>query len=264
MAVFRGFTAEGIVACFEEAPGGGDMFDIDAPRNAPAKSPELHLDKLIWHSALSQYEVALGPVDVTVNHTALAGKTAYRGVSFGAGPLDTGGGISVTLIGDLRTSDISIGAHGAGGVPKVMLAYGGRILPAGYVVQQGAGQSRTISPWADASNVYIREFAVSSDVALGAVSFTYQLLVLRKRSANPALPLFSGGSAGLQMGRGIIDSSREYLRAVGFGDSPFSLDNGFGIDAENGRLRTAAGGVVVTESGYSGSMPAPPFVQVGV
>lgn len=259
MSVFRGFPAQGVVACYDETPGGGDIEDFDAPRNAPAKFPEQYLDRVIWHSALSQYEVALGPISVPVTHTAFAGSTQTFSIIGDAT-------VQLNVFGAQRTSDINLGAHGASGVPKIMLALSGRIIPEGFLVQNdgSTGVSRFVAPWADSTNTYIRELAVSSNSTLPAISLTYQLLVLRKRSADPLLPLFSGSSSSLQLGRGMIESSRSYLRKTGVGDSPFSLDNDIGIDAENGYVRSASGGVISTESGYTGSMPAPPFIQVGL
>lgn len=173
--------------------------------------------------------------------------------------------VQLNILGDVRTTDIALYSHGLGYEPKIMLAYGGRVLPSGYMIQNdGSGLNRTIAPWASSSTVYLREVAISSASTLGAVSRDYKLIVLRNAAPNPALPAMSGDGVDIQIGRGLIDSTKSYLRKVGVGDSPFSLDNDYGIDDNNGRLRTAAGGVVVTESGYGGSMVAPPFIQVGV
>lgn len=269
MAVIRGFDADGIVACFEEEPGGGAMFDIDAPRNAPAKTPSDYLSSLIWHQDLFQYEIAAGPTDVLVNHTALATKDTYITVSLGgmgSGPFaPSGSTIGFLIQGDTRHTDILLYTHGLGYVPKFMVALSGRRLPDGYTVQiDGSGGHRRASVYATTTGIYLREYAVSTSIDLVATSLTYRVMVFRTRAPDPGLPLFAGDGSGMQLGRGVINTTRKYLRRTGAGDTPFSFNMGRTIDIKNGGVRSATGGTTVSEPRYDGSMSAPAYVAVGV
>lgn len=270
----RGFKNEGIVACFDRTPGVpspsfDQTFDINHPENAPAKSPASHLAKLIWHSALFQYEIAAGPVDVTVNHEALAGLTTTwtlpPGGSWGGDAGGTGS-ISYNVAGQTRERNIVLLNHGLGYVPKFMVSLSGRRVPDGYIVQLVGGNYRRASMWADATNIYLREAAASGAAGndLPAVSLTYRVMVFRTRAPDPAKALWSGSGSGMQLARGIIDTARKYLRRTGAGDSPFAMNLGRTMDVQNGGTRTASGGVIVSEPRYGGSMPAPPYISVGV
>jgi hypothetical protein len=264
----RGFQSAGVVACFDEPNQTGAIGDLNAPRNAPAKSPQDHLDKMIFHSALFQYEIVAGTTDVTVNHTALAGKTTTWALPAGGmwGPgAPPPNSITFVTIGDTRQTDIQIFNHGLGYIPKFMVSLDGRRLPDGYMVQlQGGGEYRRVSAWANASSIFLRESAVSSNAALSGVSRTYKVMVFANRAPNPSRPLFGKEGARLTLARGIIDSGNKYLRRTGVGDTPFALNLGPTIDIRNGGSRTASGGVVVSEPRYNGSMVAPPFTSVGV
>lgn len=265
----RGFKDHGIVACFDEAPGGGAIFDINAARNAPAKTPADHLDKLIWHSALYQYEIAAGPVDVTISHTALATKDTWHTVSTGGydfgGSAPVGSTIGFRNRGDVRVSDILLYTHGLGYIPKFMVALDGRRVPDGFIIQVDTnGGHRRVSMFATTTGIYLRESAISTDINLVAVSKTYRVMVFRTRAPDPAKALWSGSGAAMQLARGIIDTTRRYLRRTGAGDTPFALNLGRTIDIKNGGSRSASGGVVVSDPRYNGTMAAPPYVSVGV
>lgn len=270
MAVHRGFTAAGIAACYTEASGGGAMFDINAPRNAPAKSPVDHLDKVIWHPRCFQYEIAAGPADVTIGHSALATKDTWIVVStggYGGNAFDppVGSSIGFVIQGDTRVTDILLYAHGLGYVPKFMVALDGRRVPDGFAVQNDvSGGHRRVSIFANTFGIYLREFAVSTNTALPAVNCTYRVMLFRTRAPDPSKPLFAGSGGALQLGRGVIDTTRRYLRRTGTGDSPFALNLGPTIDIRNGAARSASGGVIVSEPRYNGSMAAPPSISVGV
>ena len=258
-----------VVACFDEAAGGGDIHYLSSPCNAPAANPAAHLDKVIWHSALFQYEVAAGPTNVTINHTALATKDTWHTVSTGgynpAGPSPSGSTIGFVVIGDVRTSDILLYTHGLGYVPKFMVALDGRRVPDGFMVQIDAnGGHRRVSVFATTTGIYLRENAISTDIDLVAISKTYKVMVFRTRAPNPSLPLWSGNGSDMQLARGIIDTSRRYLRRTGAGDSPFALNLGPTLDVKNGGARSASGGVVVSDPRYDGAMAAPSYVSVGV
>jgi hypothetical protein len=269
MAVIRSFKASDVFACFEEAAGGGATFDINAPRNAPAKTPASYLSSLIWHSSLFQYEVAAGPTDVVVNHAALATKDTHvvvstGGLAIGAFP-PTGSSIGFIIQGDHRVTDLLLYTHGLGYVPKFMVALDGRRVPDGFIVQvDGSGGHRRVSVFATSTGIYLRESAISTSIDLASVSKTYRVMVFRTRSPNPALAMFSGSAGAMQLARGIIDTTRKYLRRTGSGDTPFALNMGRTLDIKNGGARSASGGVVVSEPRYNGSMTAPSYISAGV
>jgi hypothetical protein len=146
-----------------------------------------------------------------------------------------------------------------------MVSLDGRRVPDGFSVQNDAsGGHRRVSVFANAFGIYLREFAVSTNAALPAANRTYRVQVFRTRAPDPAKPLFSGSGGNLQLGRGIIDTTRRYLRRTGVGDSPFALNLGPTIDVRNGAARSASGGVITSEPRYNGSMAAPTFISVGV
>jgi hypothetical protein len=266
----RGFPAQDVVACFVEPNTTGAIDDYNAARNDPVKNPKNHLDKIIFHSDFYQYEIAAGPTDVLVNHTALAGKTTTYVVAAGGYFIGspTPGAIFFNTLGDVRTTDIAILNHGLGYVPKFMVSLGGRRLPDGYMVQLSGGNYRRVSVWANTTHIYLRESAVSGGAGddLPATSQTYKVMVFRNRAPNPTQPLFGKDVTNTYMilARDIINSARKYLRRTGVGDTPFALNTGRTMDVSNGGTRTASGGVVVSEPRYNGAMSAPPYVSVGV
>ncbi|HWJ89102.1 MAG TPA: hypothetical protein VNS12_13625 [Pelagibacterium sp.] len=265
MAVLRGFPAEGIVACFDEAPGGGDWRDINAPRNAPAKNPGAHLSAVHWHSEFFQYELAMPIQTVTVSHAALAGRSIYWGYNLvydGNNPVST---IGYLVPGQVATASHTLVSHGLGYVPLAFVAYGGRMLMPGVAVQTASdGRSRFVSPYITSGVVGLREVYNSSSSGLGAVSRTYQVMVFRVPVEDALLPLFGGGGGEAVVGRGKVRTSRTYARHAGGGATPFNIDRGRTVDLNNGRVRIATGGTVTTEAGYGGAFTAPPFVPVGV
>lgn len=254
MGVIRGFDAEGIVACFEEEAGGGAMFDIDAPRNAPAKTPIAHLDKVTWHSSFDQFELAVGPSDVTINHTSLAAASVTTGI----------GSITSTVYGARRVTDILLLTHGLGYKPRAKVTIGGRVVVSGQIIQDLTDRVRIVSVFTTTTGVYLRETAFSSSSALPAFDQAYRVYVFRQAQANPSAPLFSNSGGLTTIAREIIRSDRKYLRRTGVGDEEFSIDSGPTLDIANGSKRVANGGVLTTESGYTGSMTAPSYVMVGL
>lgn len=227
-ASFRGISGANVAGCFFEPNTTGEKFDIDAPRNAPLKDPGAHLDRLVWHSALYQYEILAGPIDVTVNHTALAAQSVFIGVKWNTGSVvsPTPSGLGITIYGNQRDTDILLYSHGLGERPQVRLALNGRMLPSSYLVQQGADNSRSVSCFVTDSGVYLHEHASSGASALDAITVTYQLLVLRTRAPDPAKPLFARQGGTTTLARGVIDTSRRYLRRVGAGETAFSAQSG--------------------------------------
>lgn len=260
----RGNIFTGTVACFDEPNQIGDIFDINAPRNAPAKDPAANLTALSWHSDLFQYEVDT-EFSVTINHSAL-GVTTYRIGSAGGGlPGGTPPAVYLDVYGDVRVTDINLGAHTAGASPIFMVALDGRMLPSGHLIQQDTTDTgRFVAPWVSASNVFLRETAMSGTNALAGTSRTYRVMVFRTRAKDPSKPLLAGDESGLQLARGIIDSSRKYAKQVAVGESPYAINLGPTIDCANGGVRTATGGLTFSEALYAGAMAAPAYRNIGL
>lgn len=252
----RGFESAGIVACFDEASGGGAWNDFDAPRNAPAKTPLSHLDKITWHSSFDQFELAAGPTDVTINHTSLAADSVTTGI----------GSLSYIVYGDVRVTDILLLTHSLGYKPRVKVTVAGKVVVSGQIIQNlNDGRARTVSVYTTTTGVYLRETAYSAVSALPAFSQTYRVFVFRQATPNPAAPLFSKAGSLMTMAREVIRSDREYLRRTGVGDThEFAIDSGPTIDVDNGHVRVANGGTLTTETGYGGSMAAPAYATVGL
>ncbi|WDR00759.1 hypothetical protein PSC71_08425 [Devosia sp. J2-20] len=243
-----------VVACFTETAGGGSKRDINAPRNAPMKDPINHLDKVTWHSTFDQFELTADPTDVTVGHTPLATATTPIGVNT----------LIIHASSGARTTDILLFNHGLGYKPRAKVTIGGAVINAGQKIQDTTSYWRSVSVYVTTTGVYLREQAWAKDATLPAHNQTYRLYVFRQASPTPALPMFSKLAGLLNVARGVIRSDRKYLRRTGVGDEAFSMDGGPTIDIANGKKRTASGGVLTTEVGYTGSMAAPPFVTVGL
>lgn len=242
------------MACFEEPNTTGGVLDIDAPRNAPMKTPIDHLDKVFWHSTFDQFELAYGPTNVTINHTTLAGSSTALTI----------GSLSYLIYGSVRTTDILLLTHSLGYKPRVKVAIGGKVVAAGQIIQDNVNYRRSISVHTTTTGVYLRETAYSSNVALPAHSQDYRVYVFAQTTAVPGAPKFSKSGSLVTVGKDAVRSDRRYLRRTGVGDEEFSIDSGPTIDIDNGAKRVANGGVLTTETGYGGSMAAPPHVKVGL
>ena len=265
MPVLRGFPAENIVAVYDEAPGGGDIENINAPRNAPAKNPGAHLDRVYWHIDFFQYELALPIQTVTVSHPALSGRQIYWGYNLVYNGLDSDAGGGYLVPGQVAVTNHALANHGLGYVPLAFVAYGGRMLMPGVAVQTASeGRSRFVAPYITSSAVSLREVYNSSSSGLGAVSRIYQVMVFRVPAVQAPLPLFGRDGSEAVLGRGKINTGGTYARKVGAGASPFAIDQGRTVDLNNGRARIGTGGTITTESGYGGSFTAPPFTSIGV
>ena len=265
MAIIRGFPVQGVVAVFDEPNQSGNWWDIDAPRNAPAKNPGANLSTVYWHSAFFQYELAMPIQTVNVSHPALSGREIYWGYNlvYDGSYNDAANGYLVP--GRVATASHTLVNHGLGYVPLAFVAYGGRMLMPGVAVQTASeGRSRFVSPYITDSTVSLREVYNSSSLGLGAVNRTYQVMVFRTPAQNAALPIFFEDGGETIIGREKVRTDRTYARKVGAGATPFDIDQGRTVDLNNGRARIGTGGTVTTEAGYGGSFSAPAFVPVGV
>lgn len=269
MAKLRGFKTANIVACFDEpTPAVGEQWrDINAPCNAPALNPGAHLAAVHWHSDFFHYELASPIQTVSVNHPALSGREKYWGPSnqFWMGDPTYTSAISYRVPGQTVSAEHTLYNHNLGYVPLAFVAYGGRMLMPGVAVQiDSDGRSRFVSPYATSTGVGLREVYNSSLDSLPAVTRQYQVIVFRVPQAAAQRALFGKEGANVVIGRGKVDTSKQYLRRVGSGDTPFDIDRGPTVDINSGRTRIVSGGVTTTESGYSGSFAGPAHIAVGL
>ncbi|KKB12361.1 hypothetical protein VE25_07330 [Devosia geojensis] len=262
MRVLRGFAAQGVVAVYTEAAGGGDPLDFDAPCNAPAKSPMAHLDKIAFHSDFFQYEIAIGPTRVDLTHPAVPTAT----VTWQAPPLFVNypTRLSYTTYGQQVAGAQALLTHGLGYTPLVMVAVNGAIAVGGTIVQESSAGRRFASVYANGSQVGIAWCGYSSTVDLPAIAVSYDVMVFRTPAADPAQPLFSGNPTQFQVGRGKVRSSASYLRRRTASESPFDFDLARTVDLANGGARVTTGGNVRQDPFYTGSYPGGTYVPVGV
>lgn len=268
---FRGWPQHNITAIFQEAPGGGNTRDINSPRNAPAKTPKSHLSRVFWHSSFFQFELVAPVLTKVVTHTALAGKQRWSGIDLNNNLINnvttkpTVLGAFIESRGDVRVTDIVLMTHNLGYVPLYFIAHAGRVLCNGLNIQSlASGQMRTVSAFATSSVIGIRETAISADVALPAISKTYEVMAFRSPAANAGKAMWSFDGDAMLLGRGIVDSRKEYVRSVLSSESSFDIDLGRTMDIKNGRTRYSSGGIVTTEPDYNGSFAGSPYKAIGV
>lgn len=259
MPVLRGFPAEGVVALFDEAPGGGEIDDINSPRNGPAKTPQDFVTQVAWHSDFFQYEKAFPDQTVAVTHPALSGRTIVYG----------GGGFLWNLPGFAaygQTAEFqhTLLTHNLGYTPLVHVVYDGVLVSPGTIVQsETGGRSRMVSIFATSTVVGLHEAARSSGSDLPAVSRSYDVRVYREPTADPSKPLFGKTGSNVIIGRGKIDTSKRYLRKVAPGETPYTIPLGPIGDHANGRKRVVLGSTVITEDNYTGSFTGPEYLTIG-
>lgn len=255
MRVIRGFASENIVACFNETTGGGDILDINAPCNAPAKSPHLYLDRVYWHTDFNQLELALPEQVVTITHPALAGRTIAAGTSR----------LPLSIRGNLGSFNHTLVTHNLGYTPLYMVAIGNYLLPSGHIIQAVDNlRFRNVCAYANGNIIGLRDFASASDVALPATSVQYRILIFKKAVSDPTKALMQFNGTTLSMARNKISSDHLYIRRTQPSESPYDLNLGPTIDITGGKTRVVTGGNVVSEPGYPGSFAGPPYVAVGI
>lgn len=265
MRVIRGFPEQGVVACFEEPNEIGDALDLDAPRNAPAKNPVDHLDKIAWHSDFFQYELQAEVYNVTVSHPAVPAKVQTFGSSYGQTP-------RYQLIGDIKSASHTLVTHNLGYPPLAFVVHNGMTVVSGLPVQAvpANGLVRTVSAFSNSTIVGIYEngisginFSNNTGVALPAASRTYQVMLFTAPEADPAQPLFGMEEGRVVLGRGKVDSDHLYARQVSALEGMFSLDLGRTADVGNGGVRIISGPQSWTDYQYMGSFLGSSYTTLG-
>lgn len=268
MPIRGGFVGSpATVACFTEPNTTGSIQDINSPRNAPAKNPGAYPHLVQWHSEFFQYELAYPIQTVTITHPALAGQSKFWGPSdqFWINAPTYTSQISYQIKGQTSWTEQALFYHNLGYIPLAFVAYNGNMLMPGVAVQiESEGRTRFVSAYVTESYVGITEVYMSSLSEIPAVSRTYQVLVFSSPAANASLPTFSKDANHVQIGKGKIRSSKQYMKKVAPGDTPFDIDSGPTVDINQGRARIVTGGTVMTEPGYGGGFGGPSYIAVGV
>jgi hypothetical protein len=236
---FREFPAENIVALFDEPAGSdGEVHDINAPRNAPAKNPAAHLDKIYFHSNLDSMEV-LADTTVSVAHALVPatsnGDTGSSG-SNGSGTANQEGQPKYLASSINRT----LYTHNLGYPPHCFALVDGKVLWPGMPVQTFAGgRGRYCSLYVTPTIVGLREWTSMSATDLPAISKDYRLLIIKQPPASPTdgkLFYLNPETGIVKVGRGRFSSDRRYLQVVP-GGTPWSFPGGRMLDLKNGAPR---------------------------
>lgn len=236
---FRAFPTTGVVALFTEEPGGGDVFDISAPRNAPAASPESYLGSIKLHTALDNMEV-VSDTTVTVSHGVVGGAGSVD-ISGGGGGVSGGGGtgnFGIVSYGASAT-DTTLVTHSLGYVPDVLVVVGTQVLIPGMPVQfPGQPTGRFVSVYVTSSIVGLHEWSVVGGSGLASTSVDYRVIVLHqaRNASGSKLFDFDPATGILKMGFDRFSSDRRYLQVVA-GGSPFRIAYGKTLDIKNGAPR---------------------------
>lgn len=247
-----------IYAIFTEAAGGGDFRDIDAPRNAPAKTPIDHLDKVKFHADFDYYQVAMGPTPVTVNHLAIPGATTT---------IYNLAGATFARNGQMVENQYDLVTHDLGYPPRYMVIgpNGGLIAP-GTTIQVGTFQDRMITPFATSDKIRLWEVGTSSASTLAATSIDYTVLVFREPAADSDKLFHVDPDDGhIILGKGKFNSLYKTLRKAGPSASPFDISLGPTVHIRNGGARTVlADGTTTSDTNYSGSFAGSDSIQCAV
>jgi hypothetical protein len=231
--------ASGKVAIFDEASGGGAFDSINSARNAPLKTPALHLDKVYFHSDLDNMEVH-SDTSVTISHAAVSGSSS-GGIDAGSGPSDFGatGGASQNAA-NLRFKAASanwlLSTHGLGYPPNCLVIVGTSVLFPGMPVQtQSDGRGRYCSVYVTNTQVRLFEWSSVSGSNLAATSLTYRVIVFRNQRDPSGAILFDYNpvTGVVEMAKGRFRSDRRYLQVVP-GGSNFGIAYGKTMDLKNG------------------------------
>jgi hypothetical protein len=224
--------------------------DVDAPFTNPGQ----HLDKVLFHTDLDLYRVAVGPTEVTVTLPSVAAATRV----FNASP-------PLIINGQVQIDEVAVLSHGLGVVPNYMIIYNGAELVNGDIVQSiddaNGYRVRFLGHWADTTHIYVSSRGVSSNPGnLPSMGFTCTVVVFEEGEVEDGVLIdFDSATGRLTLAGGKFDSNQKLLRAEGqAGDTPYDIIVGKSIDLNNGRSRVARGdGTLVSEPGYDGSFAAP-------
>lgn len=229
---FRRWPQHGVIAIFNEAPGGGDISDIDADCNRPAASPEDWLENIKFHSGLRYLEVAATDQTTKSHSSASSGSTGSGG---------TGVEVNANSFFGYRRNveDFAICTHGLGYEPYAAVIVDGSMLFPGMPVQVGSGgAARYATAYVTTTQVRVQSWCSVGASNLSADNITYKAIVFRepRTASGDTLYEFDPSTGVAKMGHGKFQSDREYLQ-VEDGATPFGILTGRGGDLNNGAPR---------------------------
>lgn len=228
--IYRLSEAADAVGIYEEAPGGGDPKDINAPMHRPLVDPGNWLANISFHSDLDYCEVTFGPTIVPINHPSVPAVSASGGFTIEAG--------QVVYDTTVTTHTLAVFAD-QGYVPDFMVVADGDVLYPGLPVQFfGDGRGRYLCAYATSTHLYLEERASRTGFAIPALAKNYTILIFRRPPAPSGniLGRWSGADGLLELGRGKFRSDRRYLQ-VGTNGDPFGFALGRTIHVRNGAPR---------------------------
>jgi len=231
----RFFPASGKVAMFDEASGGGDIFDITSQCNRPANSPASWLSSIYFHSDLDIAEV-VSDTTVSITHASVGGSTS-SGLSAGGLGSDSSAAENAAVVryNAGSTDDLAV-SHGLGYVPDALVVVGSNVLDPGMPVQlTGSGIGRYASLYLTTTEARIKTWASVSGSALSSVTLSYRVIILRQPRTASGNKLFDfDPSTGItKMAKDRFSTDRNYLQVV-VGGSPYGIAYGKTIDLANG------------------------------
>jgi hypothetical protein len=237
--VLRVFPASNIVCLFDEPNTSGDPEDIDAPRNAPAKTPLDYLNRVFIHSALDYMEV-LSDTNTSVSHAAVAATTDGDFSTSGSQ-----GGANNRTNRSIRYNrnrvSHTLATHNQGTlVDCAVIVDGSQVVFPGMPIQvQSVGRARYCSVYVNNTQVRLHEWSSAGSSDLAALSKTYRTIVFRRQRAPVAgKPVYGYDPATghMVMARGMISSEYRYLQVVS-GGTPWGIAYGRQMDLRNGAPR---------------------------
>lgn len=240
-------------AIYEEAPGGGEADNPNAPMNRPVLAPLSWLPNIYFHSDLDYYPVAAHG-SVGIAHSTVAGQTVRVG---------TDSYVTTLYYGRQVVFDHLLLQHNLGYPPRFFAAYDGKMMPHGMPVHAASGGVRLVCAYATPTQIRMREFASSSASDLPAVSRNYQTMAFRNSGPIPELPMLDIQPGIAIFGQGRFQGTQPHLRATGAGDTVFAQARSRTAAVRNGAFRAyPPNGSPVDLGGFTGTLPAPTFYNV--
>lgn len=248
-------------ALYQEPVTTGSVDNPNSARNAPLNNPGAHMSRIRFHSDFDYYHIAVGPTAASVTFPQRNGETVPI-INFSTGAV-------LTRTGNMVSANHTLLTHSLGYVPAYMVVSGNDLITPSFIIQTSGAYVRRITPYATSSIIGIRESSVTgaSGVNIPATTRSYRVLVFRSPiEDSPHLFDFNPTTGQVLIGKGKFKSTFRSLRAAKSGDSqPFDISLGRTVDIRGGKSRTVSpSGVVVTESGYTGSFSGSPSIDGAV
>jgi hypothetical protein len=251
-------SVDGKVAIFDTAPAfpGDDPEDPLAGMNRPFASPQDWIANVRFHSDFDYYTVH-SDTAVSISHASVAGLVQSGGKGFGANP--------VLSYGQSVRSDNLLVSHGLPYVPRFIIAQNNRVIPNGMITQRLDNRARIVTFYATSTQIRIVDVGVSSDVALPAITVSYEVIVFREAVTDGSAPLLKLSPGQCIMGQGKVDTTTKTMREGVGSDSPFYISIGRTLDINKGKtLLILPNGEIIKEQGYFGDFMGSPYVRTFV